>query len=748
MKKKKCLLGLGLVAIAASVVALTGCERVSAADDGVIFTYTDASGARTTYTASQLFKSYQTAGSSLSSEFDKIYEVLIRHYYECYEDTHSNDNGEKMKALQATATTDVTTQKNNAKSNANNNGTTYETEWESILDAQDVDNVDELYQKFLYEAEKEDFEAEFTDNLNTGSTEVSGLEAMRDGQYTLNGETVTTFPESDAWGKGSEGWLKEQMPYHVSSILVKLASGGDKEYTQDKVTEPSTNEKGEASKLSEILFSLAGIDSIASDGSIVTASGDSREQFGIIAKRTDDDSASSVYGELSQIVTKDPVSDLVPEFKLGIYAYESLYNQREGSTEDAYRLMPGLTEDASSASDVDANQVLTDGTSVYDYFSNLGIGEIPYGAVLAMADTAKTTKDDNGDPVNKDNAEIFYPRNVIFNKYFNKHNVCVITPNVIPTNAAKDRDGNYRYSWMNKVSSETQAAAEKSLTDLYNCYDRSTGTVTGENDLSVGEYAPDFGALPGFSVDTTNILPQFANNVLTDDQGRVILAVRDGSGSSYQGVHFIVVDRGALDAYGHHYDSDANQNVLYTESEVKNNGEYVVNSPSLSDYWTIYNPATDSKYPTYKNGETTSNLNTYVNFNTNETKTYTERVKTVTSSITTLYSDLNTYEFQMLVENNQIEFTDESMKEAVQNYSITKRQSSIDETFDEWKDAWKEYAESLQAQEEKRDYGAGTLKGTLITELDAVYYGVANENAALNPVSALYSVGGACYYAN
>jgi hypothetical protein len=40
----------------------------------------------------------------------------------------------------------------------------------------------------------------------------------------------------------------------------------------------------------------------------------------------------------------------------------------------------------------------------------------------------------NGNTVNEGN-EAFYPRNVIFNKYFNKHNICVITPNAIMSNS-------------------------------------------------------------------------------------------------------------------------------------------------------------------------------------------------------------------------------------------------------------------------------------------------------------------------
>ena len=80
MKKTKC--ALGLVALATSIMALTGCSRVNASKDGAILTYTDANGIRTSYTAEDLLQNYQSYSSSLSSEFDKVYEVLVRHYYE------------------------------------------------------------------------------------------------------------------------------------------------------------------------------------------------------------------------------------------------------------------------------------------------------------------------------------------------------------------------------------------------------------------------------------------------------------------------------------------------------------------------------------------------------------------------------------------------------------------------------------------------------------------------------------------
>jgi hypothetical protein len=159
-------------------------------------------------------------------------------------------------------------------------------------------------------------------------------------------------------------------------------------------------------------------------------------------------------------------SDFVPEFKLGSYAYETLFNKRETSKsalriliknlfpvlaqkrlsdrsglKERCRIVPSeITKNTPNPipSDmVDTNQKLENGTTVYDQIKDTGLGQIPFGAAVALADNADTVKDVNGNTVNEGN-EAFYPRNVIFNKYFNKHNICVITPSAIMSNSTVD----------------------------------------------------------------------------------------------------------------------------------------------------------------------------------------------------------------------------------------------------------------------------------------------------------------------
>lgn len=751
MKKTKC--ALGLVAFATSIMALSGCSGATASKDGVIMTYTDANGNRTSYTAEDLLKNYQSYSSSLSSEFDKIYEVLVRHYYD--QDAQST----KLASLKAEATNKVLSDKQKAEKNAANNKTSYEAEFQTYLDAAGADNVDELYQKYLYDEEKADFQNEIYNTYGTGDDSVNGYVAMKDGFYKTGNELKEAFPESKeggefVWGRGSEGWLGTQMPYHIRHILIKLAGGGDKKYAQDRIAE-TANEGGETTKLTSTLFRLAGA-TIGADGKLTTDT--DRWTFGSIAKSfSDDEGSAKNFGEYG-IMEKTMAQDLVHEFKLGTYAFESLYSAREKASSEAYKLMPGLEEEATSAADIDNKQTLLDSnTTVHDYFANFdddndgiadGVGQIPFGAAIALYDTKKVVTDAAGNPVWNDNQDSFYPRNVIYNKYFNKHNVCVITPNVIGSN--------YKSALLDDTS---KAAATGILAGYQLSADGKS--VTAED--FKGSYSAQLGALPGFSVDTTNVLTgaDFAHNVLTNEKGQVILAVRAGAGSSYQGIHFMTVERSALNEYG--LKLDGNKYVEATAADLGNvtalgtvNGKavekiaYTGAATSLSDYYTPYSP-NEVDYPKY---DDTKAVNTYVNFNKTETSDWSDRVKTITSAITGFNGNLNTYYFQRLCESGAITFADKDLEDSIKNYSVTKRQSTVDDNFETWKRNWLEYAEMLEAQQAARFDNFGTIKGELITELAAISYSQANQDvqnldvtvAGTTNLAGLWKEGGACYY--
>ena len=82
---------------------------------------------------------------------------------------------------------------------------------------------------------------------------------MKDGVLKDGSDTM---PESD-YGIKNAGWLLDQMPYHYRHILIKLASGKTGEFTQDKIGESSDGKGGEATKLSRLIFALAGVNYVS-----------------------------------------------------------------------------------------------------------------------------------------------------------------------------------------------------------------------------------------------------------------------------------------------------------------------------------------------------------------------------------------------------------------------------------------------------------------------------------------------------
>lgn len=717
MNKKRSALGLAL--LLGVTVGLSACNYPTETTDGSVLTYTDAQGNRVSYTAEQLLDDYLGNGSSLSTEFDRVYEVLVRNYY------NDPSQASVLKTLEDKARADVITDKQTATSNASSNGTSFEQEWQTILNSHDCDNADELYQYHLYQEEQSRFLDDFYATFGTGDSSINGTEVMRDGELTIDGETRAAFPASEEWGRGDAGYLKEQMPYHIRHILIKLTSATSGNFTQDTITETGENGGGEATNLATLILRLAGVNE-----RLQTLT--NRPTFSQLAAQFSGDTGSAANGgELSTdsstgLMTKVMESDLVNEFKLGIYAYESLYNQREKATaygsENVYRITPGLTEDATSTADVDATQTLSNDKTVHEFFVEEGIGTIPFGAALALLENSDVDTDVNGNKVNDNNAA-FYPRNIIFNKYFNKHNVCVITPNAIE---------------MNTLS---QIATTIGSNDIVTAGQSAANTVdgnyvTGEN--YEGAHSDFFASLPGFQVDTTDILPGINgdknDNVLTNSEGQVVLVVRAGT-DSYQGVHFIVINRSALSKYG--LSAQTNEG----KTEYIENTEQTDGTATLNQYYTTYTTSSSS-YPKDSEG---NNLQTFVTYQGTQTSTQNTRSSNLVSEIRGYNKNLTSFQFQSLVDGTsssdgaKIEFADAGVQKNLETYVRTSRQSTTDDNFDTWKNNWLTYAELLQAQEEARSLGSSTMTGTLISEHCAVQYGKADKDAT-------WTNNGACYY--
>ena len=415
MKKAKFALGMMFTAFAA--ISLAGCNEVKYSPEGYILTYTNAAGEELHYSADDLFKDYYQDSSKVSAMFDSIYKLVVRNYFVAEEAGKA-----KYSEILKNAKNDVEGVKSKAEENAKTNSTNYDDEFDALLKSYSCDDEDELLEHFIYERESKEFNDQFYDN---------NIELLRDSKKTE--ENPNAY----------DGYIDRKLPYHVRHVLVKISDSGTTNYYN------STIDKDDAIGLWDVANALReGVDS-----------------FGRIAQLYSDDTSASSFGDLG-IMDKD--TSFVNEFKLGIYAYENIYN--EATKGNAASSKIAMSESITTAYKAAAEEASA-------------IVKIPYGAFEYLKTNADVTKDNLNRDVN-DGASLFFPRNIIFNKYLNKHSIGVITPDDIET------------------------GSEDFTTDAFK-------DVAG------------------------------LGKVLCTKDGQPILVVRAGT-SDYQGVHFIVVQRTPL----------------------------------------------------------------------------------------------------------------------------------------------------------------------------------------------------------
>ena len=553
-----------------SLVSLSACaDVVTENPDGLVVTITGKDGETFGYSADELFGQYRGNQTGVARFVEAITEVVIRN--------EINQEDAATTALRneilGKAENRVDGVKEQARSNADANNSNYNDELDILLGSYDVEDLEELKDYFAYQLMQEEVEDRFYDSNKEG------------------------FVTGDDFGPG---YLDERLPYHVKHILVRVSAAGGDLYN-GRIT------SAEAKKLYSVGQRLAN----QFNG----------ETFGEIAREMSEDTGSAAnFGDLG-IMSK--ATSFVNEFKLGLYAFDSVFNELSEVQNNAEKL-----------------EVPADAISFMD---DLGLDRIPFDAFNLLNEYADITKDTNGDPVNN-NDPLYYPRNIVFNQYFNRHNVSVIVPT----------DGSQQ------------------------------------------------SALPGFNaVDELG-----GEEVLTDEAGRVILAVRAGTGSGeggYQGIHFIVVERSAL---------------IET-----------INGVSLEDYYTTEIPGT-SNYP--KDPETGEDLVTFVNYKVTTTANYKERAETVNTEIRNFDAHFNFRMLSYLIANQDVTFLDEDLESAVLNYMrVTRESAQFDADFQS-ENNWNSFIEFLEYQDFQRE--------RLIDETCAENYLVDNDG--------VYDIGGLCYVAN
>lgn len=280
----------------------------------------------------------------------------ISTYYNAISEVIIRASIEETPEITKNAKQRVNEKKDEANSNAKTNGTSYNDELDKILESNGVEDLDELQDLFVYEKLKE---------------------KARDSYFDNDG------------GKGEFGLLKEyitqKVPYHVSHILINVSAASTDKGYKGQITESETT------KLIGTIKRLAR----------------GNETFGSVAQSLSGDSSSAAnFGE-GDIVTVD--TGYVNEFKLGLYAFDAIFNSKE---KDANRL--------------ESIHMTDTATNYFTTKKNEKAYKIDFQEILDMEKVASKEKLGTGETI-KDGDAFYYPRNIYFNSLFNSHQVSLIT---------------------------------------------------------------------------------------------------------------------------------------------------------------------------------------------------------------------------------------------------------------------------------------------------------------------------------
>ena len=641
MKKSKKILVLAAATV--SLLSLAGCNEVTS-NGNVIISFKDADGKQTTYTADELFKKYtESDQDSTEKYYNAIYNVMVRQWFE-------RDENATLKAeCDKQAQINLDSFKSKASTNASDNGTSYDTEWESILDSELSDiaeskrNEEELLLKLQLSEYKTKLEDTYYDAFKTWKKDTTDDESEESANNLF-------------WGEN--GYLKERLPYHVKHILVNVdASSGA--YYNGQISSDNVN------KLFLTISELA-----------------NGTNFGQIAEDLSDDSSSaSKFGDLEIM---DTSTSYVNEFKLGIYAYDTYFN-----TNDEVNKSLSSNDNPFDIPEEDAT-----------YVKSLGIASIPFGAIVKMNELKDVVTDDENKKVNDDDAT-YYPRNILFNKYFNNHNLAFITPDDLagdnPTLEDGDDTLNKHYTDLDENGRWTNGSQNSTY-----------ASMKGFRDVTIKNYD-----------NNGNYTGTVTKKILCDNEGNPILVVRAGT-SSYQGIHFIVVNRSALEE----------------NKTVTNNGE-TYNVP-LNEYYANENPLTNSNgiNPDFPQTASGKQKLTYMNSYSMTYDDYSSRADAVKSKVKGFDSNYEMRIYTWLVEKLDVKFNTVSgvnIGEKITNYIEQKRNSSeysLDESNTE---TWNTFIEQLEVQQSQR-------KTKLIPETCALHFKEGFKNNADETVRE------ACYY--
>ena len=556
----------------------------------------------------------------------------------------------KTDTMLSNVDTKINDLKNTWKTNARTNNTSYKEEQEKTFDSENVEDLDELREKYISQQQVEKNSQDF---------------------YEINANGVTdpsyTYYISEQMTKD---YVTNQAPYHVSHVLVKVDASSDGEgYWNGKITADNAKKIGNAVRM------LASSDSFGSVAQLVS----------------EDEGSAKMYGELvtttegSQSVAMEKTTSYINEFKLGLYAYEAYLNPKTKAAEvntavRASLRVPGQAAASSSfdyKNDTAVSELITDGTLV----GKNGAFGIPLSKAITLgyvADIEKNIVD--GSKVDYA-SETQYPRNILFNNYFNYHGV----------NFLYDDSDTYEAEFL-KDAIEVGAHSGETILTLNDVKDKlpskyaeyeyvkgqlskiDAGKFKTVEGISDNLYNYDFDAFTKKSV-LTKIPTSKRILVEKDTDTNPVIIVRGGS-SGYQGIHFIVV-----------------------------NNDPFVNSQNTYQYYRTNIPDASADPASAKSADYSTNpsLINYVKADINSNTTYNARRDAVVAAVKASDSNID---FRLYEENIK-KFGADKFNELLGGYAgiinkyieITKESSELgkNSSLDE---SWETYIQTLALQEE------------------------------------------------
>lgn len=556
----------------------------------------------------------------------------------------------KTDTMLSNVDTKINDLKNTWKTNARTNNTSYKEEQEKTFDSENVEDLDELREKYISQQQVEKNSQDF---------------------YEINANGVTdpsyTYYISEQMTKD---YVTNQAPYHVSHVLVKVDASSDGEgYWNGKITADNAKKIGNAVRM------LASSDSFGSVAQLVS----------------EDEGSAKMYGELvtttegSQSVAMEKTTSYINEFKLGLYAYEAYLNPKTKAADvntavRASLRVPGQVAASSSfnyKNDTAVSELITDGTLV----GKNGAFGIPLSKAITLgyiADVEKNIVD--GSKVDYA-SETQYPRNILFNNYFNYHGVNFLYDDSDTYEAEFLADAIEVGLHSNKIIHDLNDV-EAELPSKYAEYEYVKGqlskidagkfkTVEG---ISDNLYNYDFDPITKKSV-LTKIPTSKRILVEKDTDTNPVIIVRGGS-SGYQGIHFIVV-----------------------------NNDPFVNSQNTYQYYRTNIPDASADPASAKSADYSTNpsLINYVKADINSNTTYNARRDAVVTAVKASDSNID---FRLYEENIK-KFGADKFNELLGDYAgiikkyieITKESSELgkNSSLDE---SWETYIQTLALQEE------------------------------------------------